>query len=125
MAASRSGNSSALAGISEIQRVLGGIEASIKGVQERLDHADASREKTHTKVNDLVTRTTMLERDFAAMRDTIDGIQDITDQAKTLRDKAAGMGLAGKWLIRIGLAVVSVGGWIIGVLQYLSGRPPH
>lgn len=59
-----------------------------------------------------------------ALKNKVEGMEEVTVQVKTLRNKAEGAGTAGRWLLRIGIAVVSFAGWVVGLYTYYSGRPP-
>ena len=38
--------------------------------------------------------------------------------------QAKGAGTLGRWLIRVGIGIVTLAGWVIGVYTWVTGRPP-
>jgi hypothetical protein len=69
-------------------------------------------------------RTTHLEADMSSVKVKTEAIQSVTDDVVTLRRQAQGAGTLGRWLIRIGIGVVTAAGWLIGAFTYLTRRPP-
>lgn len=107
-----------------VERTLGLILGKLEAMEERMDKAETSRAGVHRRLDDLVMRTTHLESDVASTKMRVEGMEQVTVQTTTLITKAEGAGTLGRWLIRIGVAVVTVAGWIIGAYTWLTGRPP-
>jgi len=107
-----------------IERALGVVIGKIDGIDDRLDRQDESRAKLHERMDDMVMRTTHLESDMSSIKHKVESMEKVTVEVTTLRTKAQGAGTLGRWLIRIGIGIVTVAGWGIGVYTYLTGRPP-
>ncbi len=109
---------------SNIERSLGIVIGKLDGIEDRLNRQDESRAALHRRVDDLVLRQTHQEADIASIKNKVDGMEKVTVAVTTLRTKAQGAGALGHWLIRIGIGVVSVAGWIYGAYLWVTGRPP-
>ena len=107
-----------------VERTLGIILGKLEGMEERMDKAENSRAGVHRRLDDLVMRTTHLESDVASTKNKIETMEKVTVEVTTLRTKAEGAGTLGRWLIRIGIAIVTVAGWMIGAYTWITGRPP-
>jgi chromosome segregation ATPase len=107
-----------------VERTLGLILGRLGGIEDRLEHADESRSALHKEVNQLVLRTTQLESDIHSTKTKVEAVQKVTDDVKVLRDRAAGAGTAGTWLLRIGIAIITGAGWAAAAYTWLTGRPP-
>jgi hypothetical protein len=99
---------------------LGKLEA----IEDRLERADESRVGIHRRLDEVVMRTTHLEADMSSVKSKTEAIQSVTDDVVALRSQAQGAGTLGRWLIRIGIGVVTAAGWLIGAYTYLTGKPP-
>lgn len=113
-----------MAGQSNVERTLGILLGKIEGIEDRLERADDSRAAVHRRLDDLVLRTTHLESDTAGLTRKVDDMQKVTDDVVQLRAKATGAGALGRWLIRVGIGVVTLAGWIVGAYAWFTGRPP-
>lgn len=109
---------------STAERTLGLILGKIEGIEDRLERADDSRATIHRRLDDLVIRTGHLETDVASTKNKLESMEKVTVEVTTLRTKAQGAGTLGRWLVRLGFAVISAAGWGIGVYTWLTGRPP-
>lgn len=109
---------------SSIERALGVVIGKLDGIEGRLDKQDASRAILHQRLDDLVMRTTHLESDMLSVKGRVEANEKVTVEVTTLRSKAEGAGTLGRWLIRLGIGVVTAAGWLVGVYTYLTGRPP-
>lgn len=110
---------------SNLERAIGIVLGKLDGIEERLRHQDESRAKLYSKLDDAVIRLTHLEGDMFSVKSKVEAHEKVTVEVTTLRSKAEGAGTLGRWLIRIGIGVVTVAGWIIGAYTYITGRPPH
>lgn len=109
---------------SSIDRQLGIVIGKLDGIEDRLDRQDESRAKLHKRMDEIVMRTTHLESDVSSVKSKVDDMEKVTIEVSTLRNRAEGAGTLGRWLIRIGIGVVTLAGWIIGAYTYVTGRPP-
>ncbi|ODT13498.1 MAG: hypothetical protein ABS35_37710 [Kaistia sp. SCN 65-12] len=108
-----------------VERTLGIILGKLEGMDERMEKAEASRAGVHRRLDDLLQRTTHLEGEVAATKDKVEGMEKVTVEVTTLRTKAQGAGTLGRWLIRAGIGIVTLAGWLLGVYTWLTGRPPQ
>lgn len=106
---------------------LGQVIGKLEGIEARLERADDSRALMHQEINQLVLRTTHLETDTLSVKAQLTKLQAVSDDVMTLRTKAAGAGALGTWLVRIGIGIVTLAGWVVGAYTYLaawlSNRP--
>lgn len=109
---------------SNIERAIGVVIGKLDGIEDRLDRQDESRAALHKRVDDLILRTTHLETDMGSIRNKVDAHEKVTVEVTTLRTKAQGAGTLGRWLVRLGIGIVTVAGWIVGLYTYWTGRPP-
>lgn len=123
------------ASLNDIYRSVGELTGIVKGLAEKIEEnerratdsvrrADESRANVHRRLDDLVMRTTHLESDMSETKHKVQGMEKVTVEVTTLRTKAEGAGTLGRWLIRIGIGVVTIAGWLIGAYTYVTGRPP-
>jgi hypothetical protein len=109
---------------SSVERTLGILLGKVEGIEDRLERADISRAGIHGRLDDLVMRTTHLESDVMSVKAKTDAIQSVTDDVKKMRQQAQGAGTMGRWLIRIGIGIVTVAGWLAATYTHFTGRPP-
>ncbi|TKT69074.1 DUF1515 family protein [Aquamicrobium sp. LC103] len=109
---------------SSIERSLGVVIGKLDGIEGRLDRQDESRAALHRRMDDLMLRQTHMESDVSTLKNKVEGMEKVTVEVTTLRAKAEGAGTLGRWLIRIGIGVVTLAGWLIGAYTWLTGRPP-
>lgn len=107
-----------------VERTLGIILGKLEGMDERMEKAESSRAGVHRRLDDLLQRTTHLEGEVAATKSKVEGMEKVTVEVTTLRTKAQGAGTLGRWLIRAGIGIVTLAGWMIGAYTWLTGRPP-
>ena len=123
------------ASLNEIYKLLGELTGTVKGLDNKVDalgrdmsqseaKSDASRANVHRRLDEVVLRTGHLEADMLAVKNKVDGVEKVTVAVTTLTNKAHGAGTLGRWLIRVGIGVVTAAGWVIGVYTYITGRPP-
>lgn len=109
---------------SSVERTLGLVLGKLEGIEDRLERADTSRAVIHQRLDNLVTRTAHLETDMTTTKTTVKAMQAVTDDVTKLRTQAQGAGTLGRWLLRIGIGIITLAGWIVGAFAYLTGRPP-
>jgi hypothetical protein len=107
-----------------IERTLGMVLGKLEAIDDRLERADESRSGLHRRMDDLVTRTGHLEADVGSIAKKVEDMEKVTVEVTTLRTKAQGAGTLGNWLIRFGIGVVMVAGWLTTAYTYVTGRPP-
>lgn len=121
--------------LNEVYKAIGSLTAEVAGMRKDLQEsearsaestrrADESRANVHRRLDEVVMRTTHLESDVASTKNKIEAMEKVTVEVTTLRAKAEGAGTLGRWLIRIGISVVTVAGWIAATYTWLTGRPP-
>lgn len=121
--------------LNELYRVIGELTATTKGIGEKVDaikremaaseqSSATSRANMHRRLDELVVRTTNIESDVLSTKNRLDAVEKVTDDVETMRERAMGAGTLGRWLIRLGIGVVTLGGWLIGVYTWMTGRPP-
>lgn len=107
-----------------IDRALGIVIGKLEAIDDRLTRQDESRAALHKRLDDLVLRTTHLESDVSTITTKVQGMEKVTVEVTTLRTKAEGAGTVGRWLLRVGIAIVGFVGWVFGLYTWLTGRPP-
>lgn len=107
-----------------VERTLGQILGELKGIDDRLQRADDSRAVVHRRLDEVSHRLSHLEGEAETTKAKVNQMQAVTDDVVKLRAQAQGAGTVGRWLIRIGIGVVTLAGWIIGAYTWLTGRPP-
>ncbi len=120
-----------MATTASVERTLGIILGKFEGIEERMDRAESSRAAVHRRLDGMVDRMTQLETDVGSTRAKVENIETkvadmekVTVEVTTLRTKAQGAGTLGRWLIRVGIGIVTMAGWMIGAYTWLTGRPP-
>ena len=109
---------------SNIERALGVMIGKLDGIEDRLERQDRSRAVLHARVDQLASQTAHLESSLSAIKTKVDSMEQVTVQTTTLITKAEGAGTLGRWLLRIGIGIVTAAGWLIGAYTWLTGRPP-
>lgn len=123
------------ASLNDIYKQVGELIGTVKGLGGKVDdlkhelaEAEATsaayRQGVRDELAKLVVRATHLESDMSTVKERVEAHEKVTVEVKTLRSKAEGAGTLGRWLIRVGIGVVTVAGWIIGAYTWLTGRPP-
>lgn len=117
-----------MAPMNELNRAIGELTAEVRGlrrdVQDDRTTSANHRQGVREELSNIVLRQSHIETDMLALKNKVEGMEEVTVQVKTLRNKAEGAGTAGRWLLRIGIALVSFAGWIVGLYTYFTGRPP-
>lgn len=109
---------------SNIERALGVVIGKLDGIEGRLDRQDESRAVLHKRLDDLILRTTHLETDMHSAKNRLDAHEKVTEEVTALRTKAEGAGTLGRWLLRLGIGIITVAGWLIALYSQITGRPP-
>lgn len=111
-----------------IYQVLGELTAEVRGlrrdVQEDRKVLSSYRQAVRSDIQNMAIRLTHVETETAGLARQVDRLKRVTDDVEILRAKAAGAGLLGHWLVRIGVGVVTLGGWLYAAYTWLTGRPP-
>lgn len=125
----------ALASLNEIYKLIGELTGTVKAIEGGISEikqdlatsevaSSNSRAGIHRRLDDIVQRTANLESDMSATKNKVEGMEKVTVEVTTLRSKSEGAGTLGRWLLRAGIGVVTVAGWLVGAYTYLTGRPP-
>lgn len=123
------------ANLNDIYKSIGELTAVVKSLGEKIEdnekrnvdainEANKSRANVHRRLDEQNDRLFRIETDAAIVKKTVEDMEKVTIEVTTMRTKAEGAGTLGRWLLRIGLGVVTVAGWIIGAYTWLTGRPP-
>lgn len=116
------------ASLNELNRTIGELTAEVRGLrrdaQDDRKIAADHRQSVREELSNMVLRQTHIESDVATLKNKVAAHERVTVEVKTLRTKAEGAGTLGRWLIRLGIGIVTVAGWIIGAYTWLTGRPP-
>lgn len=118
----------ALTTMNELNRAIGELTAEVRGlrrdVQEDRTVAANHRQSIREELSNIVLRQTHIEADVLSLKNKVEGMEKVTVEVTTLRTKAEGAGTVGRWLLRIGIAIVSFAGWAAGLYTWMTGRPP-
>ena len=114
--------------MNELNRAIGELTAEVRGLrrdvqEDRRTSAD-HRQGVRAELANIVLRQTHLEADVSSLKNKVDAHEKVTVEVTTLRTKAEGAGTLGRWLIRLGIGIVTIAGWLIGGYTWLTGRPP-
>jgi len=107
-----------------VDRTLGKVLGKLEDIQRRLDSADISRAGIHDGMNSMVLRVSHIEADLTTVKRKVEGVEQVTEDVKKMRERAFGAGSAGVWLLRIGSAVLSFAAGLAAAYTWLTGRPP-
>jgi len=124
-----------LASLHDIYKSRGELTGTVKAIESVIAEikqdiaaseltSSNSRAGIHRRLDDIVQRTANLESDMSATKNKVEGMEKVTVEVTTLRSEAEGAGTLGRWLLRAGIGVVTVAGWLVGAYTYLTGRPP-
>jgi hypothetical protein len=111
------------------------VDAIQQNIADSEDRSTESRANVHRRLDELVVRTTHIEQDVLTTKvrvenvevntnDRLQKVELVTDGVQIMRERALGAGTAGRWLIKIGIGVVTFAGWVLAGYTYLTGRPP-
>ncbi|MDR7034476.1 DUF1515 family protein [Mesorhizobium sp. BE184] len=123
------------ASLNEIYKLVGELRGTVEAVKSGIGEikddmaasevaSSNSRQNMHHRLDDIVMRTTHLESDMSSTKHKLDSMEKVTVEVTTLRTKAQGAGTLGRWLIRFGIGIVTLAGWLIGAYTWMTGRPP-
>jgi len=107
-----------------VERTLGSILTSIEDIKRRMDRAEDSRAGLHEGMNSVVLRVSHIEADLTTVKRKVEGVEQVTEDVKKMRERAFGAGSAGVWLLRIGSAVLSFAAGLAAAYTWMTGRPP-
>lgn len=114
--------------MNELNRAIGELTAEVRGLRRDVQDDRAAsanyRAGMREEMSKIVMRQTHLEADVSSIRAKVEDMEQVTVEVTTLRTKAEGAGTLGRWLIRIGIGIVTFAGWIVGLYTYWTGRPP-
>lgn len=114
--------------MNELNRAIGELTAEVRGLRRDVqDDRTASanyRSSMRDEMGKIVMRQTHLEADMSSIKNKVDGMEKVTVEVTTLRTKAEGAGTVGRWLLRLGIAIVGFAGWVLGLYTWITGRPP-
>ncbi len=113
-----------MAANASVERMLGILLGKIEGIEDRMERAESSRAGVHRRLDDLLQRTAHLEGEVASTKSKVEDMEKVTIEVTTLRTRAQGAGTLGRWLVRLGIGIVTVAGWLIGAYTWMTGRPP-
>jgi len=113
-----------LAGQSNVERTLGILLGKLEGIEDRLDRADESRAGMHRRLDEVVMRTTHVETDIMAVKNTVKEMQAVTDEITLVRERVLGAGTLGRWLWRLGTIIVSAAAGAATAYTWMTGKPP-
>lgn len=107
------------------------LAATRQDMTESENKSDESRGNMHrrldsvqSEIHDLKMTTASQAAAIDDLKESVSEMQTVTDDVKTMRQQAQGAGTLGQWLIKIGIAVLAMAGWIATAYTYLTGRPP-
>lgn len=116
------------ASLNKVYEAIGGLTAEVKGlrrdVQEDRSTSATHRQGVREELANIVLRQTHLEADVATLKNKVDGMEEVTVQVRTLRNKAQGAGMMGRWLLSAGGWILGAAGWLYGAYLWFTGRPP-
>lgn len=103
--------------LNSIERLLGTVVDEMKAASESRKKVYEVQEAAAKDLIHITHRLENVEREILSIRPT-------SEEYRQMRDRVAGAGTLGTWLWKIGLAVVSIAGWIAAAYTWLTGRPP-
>ena len=117
--------------LNEIYKLVGGLGEAVRDIERSLeglkkDIADAeqnsatSRANVHKRLDEVVLRTSTLESEVSIVKVKMDEMSGITDSVKELSQKAQGAGILGRVLLRLGIALITLAGWLVSAYQYFN-----
>ena len=120
---------------SGIERALGELVGEMKGLNKQVSQVQAdlkesdeksaeSRSRVYIRLDENNTRISHLESSLTRLTGEVRDVRAVTDDVKQLRQQAQGAGTLGHWLIRIGIAVLAIAGWLVSAYTWVTGRPP-
>lgn len=114
--------------VARLDERLNSMDRTLSGILEALKDQNATssayRSAMREELGKLVMRMTQVEADVLSAKNRLDATERVTVEVTTLKTRAEGAGTLGRWLLRIGIGVVTLAGWLIGGYTWLTGRPP-
>ncbi|MCB1468690.1 MAG: DUF1515 family protein [Rhizobiaceae bacterium] len=110
--------------VDNVERALGVVIGKLDGIDARLDRQDESPAKLHQRLDEQTMRLTHKESDVASLKNKVEAHDKVTVEVTTLRTNAEGAGTAGRWLLRLGIGIVTFAGWLLGIYTWMTGNPP-
>lgn len=118
-------------GLNEIYKLVGGLGEAVRDIERSLeglkkDIADSeqnsatSRANFHKRLDEVVLRTSTLESEVSIVKLKMDEMSGITDSVKELSQKAQGAGILGRVLLHLGIALITLAGWLVSAYQYFN-----
>lgn len=118
-------------GLNEIYKLVGGLGEAVRDIERSLeglkkDIADSeqnsatSRANVHKRLDEVVLRTSTLESEVSIVKLKMDEMSGITDSVKELSQKAQGAGILGRVLLHLGIALITLAGWLVSAYQYFN-----
>lgn len=117
--------------LNEIYKLVGGLDEAVRGIERSLEglkkgiadseqNSATSRANVHKRLDEVVLRTSTLESEVSIVKLKMDEMSGITDSVKELSQKAQGAGILGRVLLRLGIALITLAGWLVGAYQYFN-----
>lgn len=121
--------------LNEIYKAIGKLTEAVESMRRQIAdnekrnadsvrQADESRANVHRRLDDIIARTTHLERDMVSVKEKVDGVQHVTDDIKVMRQQAVGAGTLGVWIWKVGGWVIATAAGFMAAYTWLTGRPP-
>jgi hypothetical protein len=123
------------ASLNQIYKLLGELTGDVRAINGKVDdlktdmsESEATsahyRQGVRDELGKIVLRTTHLESDMSTVKSNVDRMRGVTDDVEKMRERALGAGTLGRWLIRIGIGVVTFAGWAAAAYTWMFHRPP-
>ena len=107
------------------------LAATRQDMTESENKSDESRGNMHRRLDSVQSEIHGLKMTSASqaaaiddLKESVSEMQTVTDDVKTMRQQAQGAGTLGQWLIKIGVGVLALAGWLAAAYTQLTGRPP-
>jgi hypothetical protein len=123
------------ASLNEIYKLVGELTGAVKAIESGIADikqdiaasemtSSSSRAGIHRRLDEQLMRLTNVEADIGNLKNKVTDMENVTVEVKTIRAKAQGAGTLGFWLVKVGIGVVGLAGWLVGLYTWLTGRPP-
>lgn len=117
-----------MAAMNELNRAIGELTAEVRGlrrdVQDDRTTSANHRQGVREELSNIVLRQSHIETDMLALKNKVEGMEEVTIQVKTLSHKAEGAGTLGRLLLKLGGWLLSAAGGFAAAWTLLTGRPP-
>ena len=111
--------------MNELNRAIGELTAEVRGlrrdVQDDRTTSANHRQGVREELSNIVLRQSHIETDMLALKNKVDGMEEVTIQVKTLRNKAEGAGTLGRWLLKLGGLVAVSRRWFCCCVDVIDG----